>query len=86
MAKKKVATVEPSAMLVDTPAERALSKVKDPNMTLVGNLLAAGDDYVDSRQDHVMRMNMERLHRDVHLRRGLNGHIYSAIMDNRYGG
>lgn len=84
MAKKKVAVAEPIAM--DIPVERALSKAKDPNMTLAGNPLAADEDYVDGRQEYVMHTNMERLYQDVHLRRGPNGHIYSAIMGNRYGG
>lgn len=86
MAKKKATVAEPSAMVMDTPVERALSKAKDPNMTLAGNPLAADEDYVDGRQEYVMHTNMERLYQDVHLRRGPNGHIYSAIMGNRYGG
>lgn len=86
MAKKKVAVDKQSAVCADTSVDCALSKAKDPNMTLVGNPFAAGDDYVGGRQEHVMHMNMDRLYQDVHLRRGPNGHIYSAIMGNRYGG
>lgn len=57
----------------------------NPAMTLEKNPLSTGA--AATRSSMIQERNMCRLHRDARLRDcPLNGHVYSAIMDNRYGG
>lgn len=82
MAKKaSITVVEVSEMDMGMDA-----KLADPAMTTKDNPYASSmNPTVPNPQ--IIEHNMERLMKDARMRRcHTNGAIYSAIMDNRYGG
>lgn len=83
MAKKSASIAV--VMGVDDGYTEALKKASDPNMTTKNNPLA--QPKCEGCNPSILDRNMERLHEDAHMRRNpTHGGVYSAIMDNRYGG
>ena len=83
MAKKSASIAV--VMGVDDSYSKALKKASDPNMTTKDNPLAHPE--CAGCNPAILDRNMERLHEDAHRRRNpASGNVYSAIMDNRYGG
>lgn len=86
MARKKAAI---AVMAIDDGGyAEAEKKAQDPAMTTKDNPLARNNDCSYCGPNPALfSHNMDRLHTDARLRREpVNGKIYGAIMDTRYGG